>query len=372
MPFPQKKSFFTFLVENIPIAFRVVRRAATGPAGCPTRPAGTRATTEHSTIQQPGTTHRSLNSPRSNWTARCSTSEEWNSASDDSIHSRRDALHRRGAEDHLKGCGKQSVNATLNTCAAALITANQDGYVNSRVYSRKLPEPGALEVVLGTIAELRITSEDEALQKQVQQQLSPLIGSVLHLPTLERELVQVRRRGVGQIKGGMGRLGSDPTKAVVTLDVAAATPEPLRGDFSFGNNGNVGSGEWRGVATLLQKDLIDRGDTAYFSWSSTAMENLNSGASGRHLHLSHQRHLVDYRIVRLQLSTFRGVPQTRQQLQFPHPAGCYRSKPFSMMQTIFAGQQPLPSAQTAPSFKSGRHFPLTWVVERMDGVTAAF
>jgi hemolysin activation/secretion protein len=163
----------------------------------------------------------------------------------------------------VKDCGKASVNLTLNACAAAL-TARliKDGYVNSRVYSLKIPEPGALEVVLGTIAELRITSEDEALQKQVQQQLTHLIGSVLHIPTLEQELVQVRRRGVGEIKGGMGRLGSDPTKAVVNLAVSPAEPEPLRGNFTLGNNGSVGSGEWKGVATLLQQGLIERGDTA--------------------------------------------------------------------------------------------------------------
>ena len=163
----------------------------------------------------------------------------------------------------VKDCGKASVNLTLNACAAAL-TARliKDGYVNSRVYSLKIPEPGALEVVLGTIAELRITSEDEALQKQVQQQLTHLIGSVLHIPTLEQELVQVRRRGVGEIKGGMGRLGSDPTKAVVNLAVSPAEPEPLRGNFTLGNNGSVGNGEWKGVATLLQQGLIERGDTA--------------------------------------------------------------------------------------------------------------
>ena len=116
----------------------------------------------------------------------------------------------------LKDCGKPEVNATLNACAAAL-TARliQDGYINSRVYTLSTPEPGALEVVLGTIAELRITSEDEALQQQVKQQLTPLIGTVLHIPTLEKSLVKVRKRGAGQIKGGMGRLGSDPTKAVV-------------------------------------------------------------------------------------------------------------------------------------------------------------
>ena len=163
----------------------------------------------------------------------------------------------------LSGCGKANINATLNACAAQL-TARliQDGYVNSRVYSLKTPTPGALEVVLGTIAELRIKSEDEALQQQIQEQLTPLIGSVLHIPTLEKELARARRRGAGTIKGGMGRLGSDPTKAVVNLTITPAEPEPLNGDVALGNNGNVGSGEWRGVATLLQKGLIERGDTA--------------------------------------------------------------------------------------------------------------
>ena len=163
----------------------------------------------------------------------------------------------------LKDCGKPEVNATLNACAAAL-TARliQDGYINSRVYTLSTPEPGALEVVLGTIAELRITSEDEALQQQVKQQLTPLIGTVLHIPTLEKSLVKVRKRGAGQIKGGMGRLGSDPTKAVVNLSVSPALPEPLKMDISFGNNGSVGSGEWRGGAALLQKGFIKRGDTA--------------------------------------------------------------------------------------------------------------
>ena len=163
----------------------------------------------------------------------------------------------------LSGCGKANINATLNACAAQL-TARliQDGYVNSRVYSLKTPTPGALEVVLGTITELRIKSEDEALQQQIQEQLTPLIGSVLHIPTLEKELARARRRGAGTIKGGMGRLGSDPTKAVVNLTITPAEPEPLNGDVALGNNGNVGSGEWRGVATLLQKGLIERGDTA--------------------------------------------------------------------------------------------------------------
>lgn len=166
-------------------------------------------------------------------------------------------------ESILQDCGRPNVAATLKRCAA-LLTARliQDGYVNSRVYTLTDPSPGALDVVLGRIAELRVTSSDEELKSRVEQQLQPLIGTVLHLPTMEQALVKVRRGGVGDIKGNMGRLGSDPTQAVVSLSVESAGPTPLRGDFSFGNNGNVGSGEWSGVSTLLQNDFLTWGDSA--------------------------------------------------------------------------------------------------------------
>jgi hemolysin activation/secretion protein len=69
---------------------------------------------------------------------------------------------------------------------------------------------------MGVIAELQVESSDAELKSKVEAQLAPLVGSVLHIPTLEQVLVQVRRTGVGKISGNMGRLGSDPTKAVVT------------------------------------------------------------------------------------------------------------------------------------------------------------
>ena len=107
-------------------------------------------------------------------------------------------------DDILSGCERPSLVSTLNACASAL-TARliQDGYINSRVYVLKTPPPGALELVLGTISELRISSDDAALQSRVEQQLNPLIGKVLHLPSLEEALLEVRRNGVGSIKGNM-------------------------------------------------------------------------------------------------------------------------------------------------------------------------
>ena len=160
-------------------------------------------------------------------------------------------------------CRKQNTADTLNACAAALTAwLIRDGYINSRVYILSEPSPGALEVVLGTIAELRVSSDDPGLKERTEKQLSPLVGTTLHLPTLEKALVEVRRNGVGQIKGNMGRLGSDPTRAVVSLFVTPAPPSRLQGDLSVNNNGNSGSGEWRTLATLLQNDLIVGGDTA--------------------------------------------------------------------------------------------------------------
>ena len=163
----------------------------------------------------------------------------------------------------LKRCGKTTPAETLKACAAAL-TARfiNNGYVNTRVYTLADPYPGALEVVMGVIAELKIESSDAELKAKVENQLAPLLGSVLHIPTLEKALVDVRRGGVGEINGNMGRLGSDPTKAVVTLAVEPSPPTPLRGDFSLSNSGSPGNGEWRSNAVLLQSGFFKPRDTA--------------------------------------------------------------------------------------------------------------
>ena len=182
-------------------------------------------------------------------------------------------------DNALKNCGKATPAETLNACAAAL-TARfiKDGYVNTRVYTLPDPVPGALEIVMGVIAELQIESSNAELKAKVEAQLEPLLGGVLHIPTLEKALVKVRRGGVGEISGNMGRLGSDPTKAVVTLGVEAAPPTPLRGDFSISNNGSPGNGEWRSNAVLLQQDLFKRADTAllFFELKNDGQPELGS------------------------------------------------------------------------------------------------
>jgi len=162
----------------------------------------------------------------------------------------------------LSSCRRRTAGDTLIACAAALTARlTADGYVNSRVFVQRAPAPGALKVVQGRIAELRISSSDASLAKAMRQRLRGLQGEVLHLPTLEQQLVQLRSLpGVGQIKGSLGRLGSDPTEAILNLAIEPA-PAPWTGDISVRNDGNAGSGEWRAVGIVLKNNLAVRGDT---------------------------------------------------------------------------------------------------------------
>ena len=183
-------------------------------------------------------------------------------------------------ENAFNTCRQNSVTETLNTCAAQLTALFISlGYINSRIYVVRTPEPGALEVVLGRISEINISSSDPELKARAEKELNQLVSEVLHLPTLEKTLVRLRERGAGQIKGGMQRLGSDPTRAAIQLTVEPTPPTPLKGEVALGNNGNIGSGEWRSSVTLLKKDLMKDGDLAliYFELDSDGQLELGTG-----------------------------------------------------------------------------------------------
>ena len=180
----------------------------------------------------------------------------------------------------FKTCRQESVSKTLNNCAAQLTALLlSKGYINSRIYVVHTPEPGALEVVLGRISEVNITSSDPELKVKAEKELNQLIGEVLHLPTLEKTLMRLRKSGSGQIKGGMQRLGSDPGRAAIQLTVEPTPPTPLKGEVALGNNGNIGSGEWRSSTTLVKKDLMKHGDIAlvYFELDADGQLELGTG-----------------------------------------------------------------------------------------------
>ena len=165
-------------------------------------------------------------------------------------------------ETLLRGCATSSdVETGLKRCAELLTgQLQQDGYVNSRVYIETVPAPGQLTVVMGRLVELHVESDEPRFSQRVRKQLNNLIGRTLHLPTLQRQLRQLKQRSVvGSVSGNLGKLGSDPTQAVLTLKVTPARPA-WRGDLSVRNDGNAGSGEWRGIAVLQKPQLLNDGD----------------------------------------------------------------------------------------------------------------
>lgn len=181
-------------------------------------------------------------------------------------------------EAAFQTCRQESAADTLKACAAQLTALLlKNGYINSRVFVQRDPQPGALDIVLGRISEINITSSNPDIQAKAEQELEGLIGEVLHLPTLEQNLLRLRTNGFGQIKGGMRRLGGDPTSASINLSIEPGLPSPIQGDIALGNNGNVGSGEWRSSATLLKKDLFKRGDLALVYFELNADGELDFG-----------------------------------------------------------------------------------------------
>ena len=156
----------------------------------------------------------------------------------------------------------QDPGERLQACAAALNSRLvADGYLNSRVYVRDTPPPGFLEVVEGRVVELRVDTTDARLRRRVERRLGSILGRVLHIPSVEEQLRLIKREpGVKNVRVNLSRLGSDPSQAVFTVSLEA-TATPWQGEFSLGNDGSNGSGEYRASGTLAKANLATGGDT---------------------------------------------------------------------------------------------------------------
>ena len=174
----------------------------------------------------------------------------------------------------LKRCSTaKEKKQRLQACAEALTGLLQkDGYVNSRVFIESKPAPGQLTVVMGRLVELRIESESAGLEKRVRQRLNPLLNRTLNLPKLQQRLQALKQRSVvGSVTGSLGKLGSDPTQAVLNVSVTPAS-HPWRGDLSVSNDGNAGSGQWRSV-TVLQKPKFITDDDVLQIYGELSADN---------------------------------------------------------------------------------------------------
>jgi hemolysin activation/secretion protein len=150
----------------------------------------------------------------------------------------------------------------LERCAALLTSRLvADGYINSRVFPLPDPAPGGtLLVVEGRIVEVRVESTDAAVRRRLQRLVLPLLGQVLHLPSLMRQLDLLERLpGVSGVRASLNRLGGDSTKAVLVLQVDPRR-QPLQGELSLRNDGSGGSGQFRALGVLAKGDLARAGD----------------------------------------------------------------------------------------------------------------
>lgn len=108
--------------------------------------------------------------------------------------------------------------------------------------------------------EVRVNAKNAWLSRRVTRLLRPLQGEVLNLGEVERQLRLLQRQaGIKSIRSNLSRLGSDPTQAVLTVNVEQGR-QPLQGDISLRNDGSSGSGEGRAVATLVKGGLAAPGD----------------------------------------------------------------------------------------------------------------
>ena len=150
----------------------------------------------------------------------------------------------------------------LRLCAASLSSRLVlDGYVNTRVFVFNDPPKSYLQVTPGRILELAVSGSDQQLNAKVRRWLLPMVGSTMHLPSLEADLQLLRQRAeIGSVRSTLSRLGSDPTKARLQVKVEPA-PAKWHGDLSLRNDGSPGSGEARSTVTLLRPSLLRKGDT---------------------------------------------------------------------------------------------------------------
>ena len=184
-------------------------------------------------------------------------------------------------EQLLRRCsGAAPGRERLKRCAEVLTAQlQQDGYVNSRVFIESSPAPAHLLVVMGQLVEVQVNSDQPELEEKVRRRLRRLVGQTLHLPTLQRQLRKLKQQAVvDSLSGSLGKLGSDPTQAVLTLKVTPPT-SPWRGDLSLRNDGNAGSGQWRALAVLQKPQLIRDGDVLQIYGELNSDDDPELGAS---------------------------------------------------------------------------------------------
>ena len=173
--------------------------------------------------------------------------------------------NRKRTQEILQDCELSVDSSRKNSCVNQLNAQLQkDGYINTRVVAEELNGQTKLIIIPGRLVEINVTSKNEGLTSEIENELAPLLDQTFNIIQIKNALLDLERQGIAsRISGSIGKLGSNPTKATLNI-TAEVIPKPWRGLTSFRNDGNAGSGEWRGIAILQKPDLLTRGDQFQF------------------------------------------------------------------------------------------------------------
>lgn len=168
-------------------------------------------------------------------------------------------------QEILKNCVLSVDSSREDSCVNQLNAQLQkDGYINTRVVVEEADGQPKLIIIPGRLVEINVISKNEGLSEEIENELRPLLDQIFNIIQIKNALLNIERLGIASsISGSIGKLGSNPTKATLNI-TAEAIPKPLRGLASLRNDGNAGSGEWRGLAVLQKPDLLTRGDQFLF------------------------------------------------------------------------------------------------------------
>ena len=172
---------------------------------------------------------------------------------------------RKRTQEILQNCALSADSSREDSCVNRLNAQLQkDGYINTRVVAEEINGKTKLILIPGRLVEINVTSKNEGLSQEIENELRPLLDQIFNIIQIKNALLNLERVGIASsISGSIGKLGSNPTKATLNI-TAEAVPKPWKGLTSIRNDGNAGSGEWRGLAVLQKQDLLTRGDRFQF------------------------------------------------------------------------------------------------------------
>ena len=158
----------------------------------------------------------------------------------------------------IRECRQNTTNLSPTDWAALCITLHYQlqGYINTRVYAGTSDGLPILDVIEGRLVELRVNGPNRTLNANTEQKLSALQGEILNANDVLWALQLIQQQpGAEQIKGRLGRVGSDPSQSSL---IVRAEPKgtDFQGLLTYSNDGTITAGEHRNQALVSGESLL--------------------------------------------------------------------------------------------------------------------